>query len=122
MAATRFPSSLEAEQIGQVTVISFQRREILDEKLVRHIGNQLMSLVKLHPKRDFVLNLAAVQRLSSTLVGYLATFQHQVQSRGGRLALCRIDPRFHEAFRLLEFSPLPPIYAEEQEALQAFQE
>jgi anti-anti-sigma factor len=111
---------LEAEHIGNVTVVTFTDSELLDEDTIETVGKQLYGLVDKLDTRHLVLNLAAVRRLSTMMLGKLVALNKRVRTSGGRLVLCRIDPDLHKIFGILNLPPPLPIYCREQEALQTF--
>ncbi len=111
---------LEAEQIGKVTLVTFSDPELLEESSIQAIGGQLLTLVDTFDCRHLVLNLEAVKKLSTMMLGHLVAVHKRVQQVGGRVALCGIKPDLHEILEILKLSQLFAIYGEEQEALQTF--
>lgn len=111
---------LQVEQIGSVTVVTFNRSEFLDETTIRLIGEQLSRLALGFDCPQLVLNVAAVKRLSTMMLGHFISLHKKALAAGGRMVLCRLDPQLHEAFDMLRVGQLIPIYVEEQEALQTF--
>ncbi len=111
---------LEIEEIGDVTVVQFVDRKILDEQNIQIIGEQLFSLVDEAKKRKVLLNFANVEYLSSAALGKLITLNKKLQSVGGRLVLCNIDAQIFEVFEITKLDKFFNIQKEEQAALQAF--
>jgi anti-sigma B factor antagonist len=111
---------LEVEQIGDVTVVNFVDRKILDEQNIQVIGEQLFSLVDQEGMRKLLLNFGNVEYLSSAALGKLITLNKKLQAVGGRLILCNIDPQIHEVFEITKLDKFFNIQKEEQAALQAF--
>ena len=111
---------LEAEEIGDVTVVSFMDRKILDEQNIQIIGEQLFSLVDEVGRRKLLLNFGNVEYLSSAALGKFITLNKKVNAAGGRLILCNIDPQIYEVFEITKLNKLFNIQKEEQAALQAF--
>ena len=58
--------------------------------------------------------------LSSAALGKLITLNRKLQSAGGKLVLCNIDPQIYEVFEITKLNKLFNIQKEEQAALQAF--
>jgi anti-anti-sigma factor len=112
---------VELEQVGGVTVARLVRSDLLDDKTIDTIGNQLFHLVQERDCRLLVLNFSNVQRVTSALLGKIIGVHKKLQAEGGRMALCRVEPRLQEAFQTLQLHRLFPIFAEEQEALQSLQ-
>src|SRR6266851_6040836 len=111
---------LEAEDIGDVTVVSFMDRKILDEPNIQVIGEQLFSLVDESGRKKLLLNFGNVEYMSSAALGKLITLNKKLQAAGGRLILCNIDPQIYEVFEITKLDKFFNIQKEEQSALQAF--
>src|SRR5438034_7389742 len=111
---------LEVEDIGDVTVINFVDRKILDEQNIQVIGEQLFSLVDQDGRRKLLLNFGNVEYLSSAALGKLITLNKKLQAVGGRLILCNIDPQIYEVFEITKLDKFFNIQKEEQAALQSF--
>ena len=111
---------LEVEDIGDVTVVNFTDRKILDEQNIQIIGEQLFSLVDEAGKKKILLNFGNVEYLSSAALGKLITMNKKVQTAGGKLILCNIDPQIYEVFEITKLDRFFKIEKEEQAALQAF--
>src|SRR5437762_13545061 len=78
---------LEVEDIGDVTVVSFTDRKILDEQNIQVIGEQLFSLVDELGRTKVLLNFGNVEYLSSAALGKLITLNKKVQGVKGTLTL-----------------------------------
>ncbi|HXG11954.1 MAG TPA: STAS domain-containing protein [Gemmataceae bacterium] len=111
---------LEVEDIGDVTVVNFVDRKILDEQNIQIIGEQLFSLVDEVGRRKLLLNFGNVEYLSSAALGKLITLQKKLTAVGGQLILCNIDPQIYEVFEITKLDKFFRIHKEEQTALQAF--
>jgi anti-sigma B factor antagonist len=111
---------LEVEDIGDVTVVNFTDKKILDEQNIQIIGEQLFSLVDELGRIKLVLNFSNVEYLSSAALGKFITLNKKVNAAGGRLVLCNIDPQIYDVFVITRLNQLFNIQKEEQAALQAF--
>jgi anti-sigma B factor antagonist len=111
---------LEVEDIGDVTVVNFVDRKILDEQNIQIIGEQLFSLVEEVGRRKILLNFSNVEYMSSAALAKLITLNKKLQSVNGRLVLCNVDPQIYEVFEITKLNKLFDIQAEEQAALQVF--
>jgi len=111
---------LEVEQIGDVTVVNFVDRKILDEQNIQIIGEQLFGLVDNEGCKKLLLNFGNVEYLSSAALGKLITLNKKVQSAKGKLILANIDPQIHEVFEITKLDKFFKILKDEQTALQAF--
>ena len=111
---------LEAEEIGDVTVVSFMDRKILDEQNIQVIGEQLFSLVDESGRKKLLLNFGNVEYMSSAALGKLITLNKKVNAAGGKLVLCNIIPEIREVFEITKLDKLFTIKGDEQAGLQAF--
>jgi anti-anti-sigma factor len=114
-----YPSWLEAHQAGDVVVVRFLVSELLDEVPNRLLGEYLYDLVEKFGHRKFVLDLGAVRRVSSSLLGKLLVFQDRATKAGGRVALCGVNPEIGTVLQALQLTQVFPLYPGEAEALQA---
>jgi anti-anti-sigma factor len=111
---------LEVEPVGDVTVVRFTTRTILGDDAIGAIGEQLLALAETSGCRQFVLNLANVESLSTGMVGRLVAVLRHVEAVQGRLVLCGLGPFLMEIFKILNLLPLAPIYRDEEEAVRSF--
>ena len=111
---------LEVEEIGEVTVVNFVDKKILDEQNIQKIGEDLFSLVDEHGRKKILLNFGNVEYLSSAALGKFITLNKKVNAAQGKLVLCNIDPQIHEVFEITKLDKFFNIQKEEQAALQAF--
>src|SRR6266478_8561678 len=111
---------LEVEDIGDVTVVNFVDRKILDEQNIQIIGEQLFGLVDEVGRRKLLLNFGNVEFLSSAALGKFITLQKKLQAASGRLILCGIDPEIYEVFEITHLDKFFTIMKDEQAGLQAF--
>ena len=111
---------LEVEDVGDIAVVNFVDKKILDEQNIQMIGDDLFRLVDELGRRKVLLNFANVEFMSSAALGKLITLNKKLQQAGGRLVLCNIDPQIHEVFEITKLDKFFKIMKEEQAALQAF--
>jgi anti-sigma B factor antagonist len=89
---------LEIELIGDVTVVRFTDKKLIDDRTIRLVGDQLCSLVDEQGRRKILLNFCNVEYLSSAALGELIILHKKVIAAGGRLVLYNIDPQIYEVF------------------------
>jgi anti-sigma B factor antagonist len=111
---------LQVEDIGDVSVVSFTDKKILDEQNIQVIGEQLFSLVDELGRKKILLNFGNVEYMSSAALGKLITLNKKVQGAGGKLVLCNIDANIREVFEITRLDKLFVIKGDEQEGLQVF--
>jgi anti-sigma B factor antagonist len=111
---------LEVENIGDVTVVNFVDKKILEEQNIANIGEQLFALVEQDGLTKLLLNFGNVEYLSSAALGKLITLNKKVKDAGGKLILCEISPQIYEVFEITRLDKFFRIEKDEQSALQAF--
>jgi anti-sigma B factor antagonist len=111
---------LEVEDIGEITVVNFIDRKILDEQNIQKIGEDLFSLVDELGRVKVLLNFSNVEYLSSAALGKFISLNKKVQSKGGKLIMCNINDDIYEVFEITKLNKLFNIQKDEQTALQGF--
>lgn len=111
---------IETEEIGDVTVVRFVDRRILDEENIRVIGDQLFSLVDDEKRSKILLDFGAVDYLSSAALGKLLNLNKKVDKSKGQLRLCRIKPDILEVFQITKLDKFFKIFEEQGQALESF--
>jgi anti-sigma B factor antagonist len=117
MAAHR---RLEVSEVGDVTVVRFVDRKILDEASIQELGSELFQLVEQENRGKIVLNFSKVDFLSSAALGKLITLDKKVKARSGKLKLSNIRPEIYEVFAITKLNKLFDIKNDEADALAAF--
>jgi anti-anti-sigma factor len=113
---------LEVETLGQVSIVKIPFRRILDNETIEWLGAQLFRLVEELPRPQLVLNLGMVERVSSAMIGRLATLHTRLQKGGGRLALCKVHPDLYAVLKMLQLHRYLNVYDQEQDAVQALEQ
>lgn len=111
---------LEVEDCGEISVVNFIDKKILDEQNIQKIGEDLFSLVDEFNRKKILLNFGNVEYLSSAALGKFITLNKKVQTAGGKLVMCNINDDIYEVFEITKLNKLFNIQKDEQTALQAF--
>lgn len=111
---------IDVEDVGDVTVVKFVDKRILDEQNIQLIGEQLFGLVDDDGKRKVLLDFENVEYLSSAALGKLITMNKKVRGVSGQLRLCNIRPEIYEVFEITRLNKVFPIYDDQETALEAF--
>jgi anti-sigma B factor antagonist len=111
---------LEVEDIGEVAVVNFVDKKILDEQNIQMIGDDLFRLVDELGRRKVLLNFSNVEFMSSAALGKLITLHRKLQGVQGKLVLCKIAKDILEVFKLTKLDRILTIKNDEQEGLQSF--
>src|SRR5262245_33184609 len=97
---------LEIETIGDVTVVRFTDKKLIDDQTIRLIGDQLCSLVDEQGRRKILLNFGNVEYLSSAALGRFIILHKKAIAAGRRLVLYHIDPQLYEVFAVTKLNKL----------------
>ena len=111
---------LEVEDSGDVAVVQFVDKKILDEQNIQIIGEQLFDLVEGQGKKKILLNFGNVEFLSSAALGKLITLHRKLQAVQGKLILCKIAKDILDVFKITKLDRILSIKDDEQQGLQAF--
>lgn len=111
---------IEVEDVGDVTVVRFADKKILDEQNIQTIGEQLFELVDDEGKRKILLDFLNVEYLSSAALGKLISLNKKVRGVSGQLRLCNIRPEIFVVFEITSLNKVFPIYENQEKALEAF--
>lgn len=110
---------VQIEYVGDVTVVKFRRREILDVGVIEDVGDELFKLVQQERRHRLLINLVNIDRLSTAMVGKFVAAHQRAKAESGRLAFCGLDPSLREVFELLHLTDVFQIYENEQQGLEA---
>jgi anti-sigma B factor antagonist len=111
---------LEVQEKGEVTIVRFVDRKILDESNIQEMGQELFQLVEEENRKNLLLDFTNVEFLSSAALGKLITLDKKVKLHGGRLKLSGIRPQIYEVFAITKLNKLFDIKDDEADALAAF--
>ncbi len=112
--------NLKVTQQGDIKVIEFEDRKILEELMISQIGEILLQLVGTDPQPKLLLDFQHVQHLSSAALGMLITLNKQLAEQQGQLVLANIDPQIYEVFKITRLNKLFNIQSTTQDAMKAF--
>ncbi len=105
---------------GDVHIVEFSDRKIIEELTISQIGDELTSLITGTPKIKLLLSFDRVEHLSSAALGVLIKVHHQTADVEGKLRLSEITPQIYEVFKITRLNKLFDIYSTRQEALAGF--
>jgi anti-sigma B factor antagonist len=111
---------LTVSEVGDVTVVRFVDRKILDELNIQEMGQELFQLVEEGNKTRLLLNFQQVEFLSSAALGKLITLDKKVKAHGGKMKLSNIRPEIYEVFAITKLNKLFDIKDDEADGLAAF--
>jgi anti-sigma B factor antagonist len=111
---------LEVEDMGDIAVVNFVDKKILDEQNIQMIGDDLFRLVDELGRKKVLLNFQNVEFMSSAALGKLITLHRKLQGAGGKLVLCKIAKDIQDVFRITKLDKILDIKPDEQSGLQSF--
>jgi anti-sigma B factor antagonist len=111
---------IDEGKIGDVTVVKFIDKKILDEASIQELGLELFSLVEHDNRKAILLDFSNVEFLSSAALGKLITLDRKVKSHKGRLKMCNIRPEIYEVFQITKLNKVFDIRKDQAEGLSAF--
>jgi anti-sigma B factor antagonist len=117
MAAYR---RLEVTEVGDVTVVRFRDRKIVEDINIQELGSEMFSLIETEKRSKLLLNFSTVDFLSSAALGKLITLDKKAKASGGVLKLSNIRPEIYEVFAITKLNRLFDIKDDEADALAAF--
>lgn len=81
-------------------VVRLRDRHILDEMLIRTLGEELDRAVAAAAHAQVVMDFSQVEHLSSSALGMLITLNSRLQDRSGGLCLAHVNDTIGEVFRI----------------------
>lgn len=111
---------IDVSKTGDVTLVRFQDKKILDESMIEEFGTELFGLIDLDNRKAILLNFEGVEFLGSAALGKLITLDRKVKGRQGRLKLSNICPEILEVFEVTKLNRVFDIRTSEADALAAF--
>ena len=106
---------IDVSKVGDVTVVKFVDRKILDEAGIQELGAELFSVVEHDNRRSILVNFDNVDFLRVS-----NDDAYEVKSVQGRLKMCNIRPEILEVFQITKLNKVFDIRGEEAEAISAF--
>jgi anti-sigma B factor antagonist len=120
MASQPRRQRLVVEDIGDVTVVNFVDKKILDEQNIQMIGDDLFRLVDELGRRKLLLNFSNVEFMSSAALGKLIRLHQRLAQVQGKLILCNISKAILEIFTLTKLDKMLKIVKDEQTGISSF--
>ena len=111
---------LEVAAVGDVTVVNFVDRKILDRAQIQEWGKELFQLVDEEKCEKILLNFSNVDFLSSEALGKLILLDKKVKGNSGALKLSNIRSEIYPVFEMTRLNKVFKIFDDEVTALAAF--
>lgn len=111
---------LTIQDSGDVHIVQFADRKILEELMIAEIGDELSQLVTDGKGVKLLLSFKDVEHLSSAALSMLINLNRQIDETDGQLKLTDIAPPIYEVFKITRLNKLFSIYGTTHEALAEF--
>lgn len=110
-----FAVSLE----GPAHVLALAVPSQVDSADFDRLHEQVLAAVSDHPAGRWVMDLARLQYMGSSVLGLMVNIRQRVIQAGGRLVLCDMHPKLHQVFRTCSLERLFVIKPHRDEAVEA---
>jgi len=110
----------ELREIGDVTIVTFVCRRILQDLQIRDIGIRLLELVDTENRTKILIDFGRVEFMSSAMFGKLIALGKKVKIRQGRLVFCGLIKEVYEVFAITRLNRHFEIVGTEEDGLQLF--
>lgn len=110
---------LQVSKVGNIAVVRFSDRKILDDANILQIGQDLRQIAEEQGANPMLINFSEVEFLSSAALGKLIVLDKQIKSLGGKLKLSNIRPEIFEVFAITRLNRVFDIHEDESDALAA---
>ena len=111
---------IRVNEVGDVTVVNFMDRKILDETNIQELGREMFEIVEEDGCQKLLLNFSNVEFLSSAALGKLITLEKKMKVATGKLKFSDIRPEIYEVFAITRLNKLFEIHDSEADALATF--
>jgi anti-anti-sigma factor len=115
----RTTASVEISSEGDVAIVSFTSNCISDVEEITGASATIGQYVQVHPPREIVFDFSGVKFFSSQVLGLLLEARGYVKARGGKVAICALDPQLHRVFRITNLDKIFAFYPDCPAALAA---
>ena len=111
---------IAVSEVGDVTVVRFLDRKILDPTNIGELGSELFAIVEEDKATKLLLNFTEVEFLSSAALNKLILLDKKIKEVNASLKLSNLRPEIREVFMITRLNQLFDIVDDEQDALAAF--
>ncbi len=108
---------VKAETVDEVIVLSLLAPEIRTPIMAASVGKDLGELVDRIGAQRYVLNLKRTRYMSSTSFAMLLNFTKKINTMGGTLKICEMDPEVRIGADIIGLGRFVPLVAEESVAI-----
>lgn len=102
---------------GDVTVVRLNDARIVEESVIRELGDELLKVVNVEKRNFLVVNFTKVEFLSSAALNKLILLERAAKAAGGKIRVCGLRKEIAQIFTLTRLDKLFEIKADEKSAL-----
>ena len=113
-------SRLRIEVFDDATVASFVDERLVDDLVIKEVGDQLNKLVDTDGHTNLLLNFSNVKFMASQVIAKLFMLNKKIQQAKGQLKFCSIDSELRDIFKMTGLERMVKIFDDEQDALDSF--
>lgn len=92
-------SQIAIESAGEVVIVRFGERYLIEELTIHAVGDDLFHLATRYKGRQVILDLSAVESMSSTFLGKLLSFHRKLAEGGNKLTFCGVSETIGRLFK-----------------------
>lgn len=106
-------------QQGPVHVLAFAVPVQVDSADFDRLHEQVLSTISARTNGRWVLDLAELQYMGSSVLGLMVNIRQRIRQGGGKLVLCGMSAKLHQVFRTCSLERLFVIKSGRDEAVEA---
>ena len=114
MAMEPKESKIAVETGTDVTIVTFEDEQILDEQQIRGLERALLPVIRDNGNKRLALNFQNVRFMSSAFLGLLVKVHKRVLELDGQLQLYNLDRKIHRVFQITKLTQVFDIVASEE--------
>lgn len=100
------PGKTIVRKEGDISIVGFTDRNILDEANIQRIGDEIAVIVEIAPIPKVIVDFTNVEHLSSAALGMLIEISNQVRQKDGHLRLTCIPANILEIFKITKLDKI----------------
>ncbi|QOV87386.1 STAS domain-containing protein [Humisphaera borealis] len=106
-------------QEGVVQVLALAVPFHVDSADFDRLHDAIMSAVEVRVGSKWVIDLAGLHYMGSSVLGLMVNLRQRVRQGGGKLVLCGMNPKLHQVFRTCSLEKLFVIRTDRDDAVEA---
>lgn len=108
---------LSVQAYENIVLATITKERLLDPPVIAALGEDLLKLVDRYPRMSLVLDLSAVNYLSSAFIGKLIALFKSVAANKGRMTIAGAKPSLMPLFQVTRLDKIIQFEAEAEKAI-----